>query len=108
VRLSHQVSLRFVGTLSTQLVGLVRAMALARLMPQEQFGLYGQGMLIATFLSPYVVMGLQSSVPYILTRLPARRKSGLVGATGAYLSLGHWRCWGTRSPPVGAAPAWET
>jgi hypothetical protein len=32
-------------------------------------------------------MGLQSAVPYFLTRLPARRQSGLVWATGADLSV---------------------
>lgn len=85
MRLAHQATILFWGRLSSQLVLLARAMILSRLMPKDQYGSYGQAVMIGTLITPYLVMGLQNSVPFFFARLTAERQKGLVITLTTYL-----------------------
>lgn len=87
MKLSHQASILFWGRLSSHAAIIVRAMFLSRLMPKEEYGSYGQAMMLGALVTPYLVLGLDVAIPFFFARLSEARQKGLSMMLCAYLSL---------------------
>lgn len=87
MRLAHQSIARFVGQGGVQAVVLVRAMILARTLTKEEFGAFGQVLLVSSTVAPFLLFGLQTTLPVALARLRSDAADRLLIAVFSYLGF---------------------